>query len=319
MHGLLNPMAHPADRITSDSVRAYVETLQRLGNGTQTQMARLQELGEMARIFDPARDWRFISKIASRIRARHKPVQDKRATFVSAVELLQVGLDLMETASAAGTLRQQAVAYRDGLIVAFLTLIAIRRKNLAELGLEDTLIRAGDTWVVPFASDAMKNEDPLDRLWPEMLVPHLQAYLEIHRPFLAGLKGRWTREIGGALWVSTDGSPMTQMALYDRIRARTKAAFGHPVNPHAFRSAAATTWAIEDPETVRAASAHLGHRSTQTTDRFYKMSMTIEAGRVFAEMLDRAAKGEAAHNGEGNDPEDDEDLSASDQLKRQRR
>ena len=37
--------------------------------------------------------------------------------------------------------------------------------------------------------------------------------------------GRWTRPVEGALWVSTDGSPMTQMAIYDRIRAQTKQQF----------------------------------------------------------------------------------------------
>ena len=38
---------------------------------------------------------------------------------------------------------------------------------------------------------------------------------------------------------------MTEIALYDRIRARTKAAFGAAINPHLFRDAAATTMAVE--------------------------------------------------------------------------
>ena len=98
---------------------------------------------------------------------------------------------------------------------------------------------------------------------------------------------------------------MTQMALYDRVRAKTKAAFGHPVNPHAFRSAAATTWAIEDPATVRAASAHLGHRSTQTLEQSYKMSMTMDAGRVFAQTLERAAQDAEAEDGNRSDDKEE--------------
>jgi integrase len=288
--GLLDTAVHPADRITPDTVRLYIEALQAAGNGTQTQMGRLQELGEMAKIMDPGRDWSFIAKIASRIRARHKPVRDKRLTFVSSVELLELGLKLMDTAAGYGTRRQQAVAYRDGLLIAFLTLVPIRRKNLAELSIGETLIQAGDVWVISLPGGAMKNEDPLDRLWPEILLPYLQTYLDVHRPYLASLTGRWTGDIGGALWVSTDGSRMTQMALYERIRARTKDAFGHAVNPHAFRHAAPTTWAIEDPATVGAASAHLGHRSSQSMEA-YKLPRTIEAGRLFAKTLERAAKG----------------------------
>ena len=158
LQGLLDPLAHPADRITRDTVQDYVKSLQDLGNGTQTQMDRLQELGEMAKIIDPTRDWRFIAKISSRIRVRHKPVRDKRETFVSAVALLELGLDLMQTATQAGTQRQQAVAYRDGLLIAFLTLIPIRRKNLAELAIGQTLLQVGDAWAISFAGEAMKNE-----------------------------------------------------------------------------------------------------------------------------------------------------------------
>jgi hypothetical protein len=87
---------------------------------------------------------RFIAKISSRIRARHEPVRDKRETFVYAVALLELGLELMETAMQAGTQRQQAVAYRDGLLIAFLTLIPIRRKNLADFAIGRTLVQVGD-------------------------------------------------------------------------------------------------------------------------------------------------------------------------------
>lgn len=67
----------PADRITPERVRAYVSSLQALGNSTATILARLQELGEVAKVMGPAHDWRFINALASKIRARHRPVRDK--------------------------------------------------------------------------------------------------------------------------------------------------------------------------------------------------------------------------------------------------
>ena len=59
--------------------------------------------------------------------------------------------------------------------------------------------------------------------------------------------GRWTRPVGNALWVSSDGSPMGYFAIADTIARRTATAFGRPINPHLFRDCAATSIAIDDP------------------------------------------------------------------------
>jgi hypothetical protein len=72
----------PATRITAERVRAYVEHLTGLGNATQTNRCRLQELGDMARVLGPGRAWSFIARQASRIRARQKPARAKRARLV---------------------------------------------------------------------------------------------------------------------------------------------------------------------------------------------------------------------------------------------
>ena len=88
------------------------------------------------------------------------------------------------------------------------------------------------------------------------------------------------RSVGNAVWVSAHGSPMTEMAIYDRIRRHTGDAFGVPVNPHLFRYAAATTLAIVDPGHVRVAAPLLGHRTFATTERHYQQAKTLEAHRA---------------------------------------
>ena len=120
---------------------------------------------------------------------------------------------------------------------------------------------------------------------PEALRQPIEAYLAVHRPLLAARAGRWTRPLGGALWVSKDGSPMTQIALYDRIRARTKDYFGVAINPHLMRDAAATTLAIADPAHVRLAAPLLGHRTFATTERYYQQARGHEAHRAFIDVL----------------------------------
>ncbi len=285
--GQLDLESELAVRITSERVKAYCAHMVGLGNKPQTLLGRLQGLGEIARLAGPERDWTFINRIASRIRGRHKPARDKRAILAPSQNLLQLGLQLMDSASSASTPRRAATAYRDGLVITFLALMPLRRRNLAELALGETLVDVDGTWVLILPGEITKTHVPKEDLWPEMLVPYLNYYLTVHRPYLASLTGRWAKPIGNALWVSTDGSPMTQMAIYDRIRARTEEAFGFAINPHAFRHAAATTLAIEDPEHVRAASTILGHRSSATTQRYYQLAGSLEAGRQFATTLDR--------------------------------
>jgi len=126
--------------------------------------------------------------------------------------------------------------------------------------------------------------------WPDELLPPLNAYLSTHRPLLASLPGRWSKPTGNALWVSSDGSPMTEIAIYDRIRKHTKDAFGVAMNPHLFRDAAATTLAITDPEHVRVAAPLLGHRTFMTTERHYQQAKALEAHRTYVDALFRKDK-----------------------------
>jgi integrase/recombinase XerD len=273
----------PADRLTPDRVRAYVDSLIAIGNSTQTILNRLQELGEVAKVMDPNRRWSFINDLASRIRAHHRPTRDKSNLRLSD-ELVELGFELMrEAADLVGL--AAAIAYRDGLLIAILAVIPLRRRNLADLVLGLTLLREGLSWIVAFGEDDTKTHAAFEVRLPGVLLAPLEAYLSIYRPILAARSGRWTRPIDGNLWISRDSSPMTQMALYDRIRVRTKEYFGAAINPHLFRDAAATTLAIADPANVRVAAPLLGHRTFATTERHYRHARALEAHRSYIEVL----------------------------------
>ena len=276
-------MEAPAARITPEGVRGYVDGLTLLGNSSQTVLARLQELREVAKVMDPDGDWTFINRMASKVRARHRPVRDKTNLRLSN-ELVDLGFKLIGAAEALDGL-DAAIMYRDGLLIGLLALIPLRRRNLTDLVLERTLVREGSNWIVAFDEDGTKTHAAFEVGLPEVLHGPLETYLEKHRPFLMARSGRWTRPAGGALWISKDGSPMTQMAIYDRVRARTKEEFGVAVNPHLFRDAAATTMAVADPAHVRLAAPLLGHRTFTTTERYYRQARAQEAHRSFVEAL----------------------------------
>ena len=88
----------PATRITSEGVRGYVDAMKLLDNSSQTILARLQELGEVAKVMDPERDWSFINRMASKVRARHRPVRAKTNLRLSN-ELVDLGFKLIQSAN----------------------------------------------------------------------------------------------------------------------------------------------------------------------------------------------------------------------------
>jgi integrase/recombinase XerD len=283
--GQLTTANEPADRINPQSVREYVGELDGLDNKASTILARLEELTEMAKVLGPRRNWKFIARIVSKVRARSDPTSSKHSRLVGTDELLTLGLQLMEQASTEPTPLRAGIAFRDGLIIALLSLRTLRRRNLSELTLDRDLLRTGAGWTILLPPSATKTHVTLEYAWPAALEAALETYLAVHRPVLVARRGRWHEAPGNRLWVSSDGSPFTEMGIYDRITKLTRAAFGRSINPHLFRDAAATTVAIHDPVHVRVVAPLLGHRSFATTERHYIQARSLEAHREFANKI----------------------------------
>lgn len=281
----------PADRITRERTTVYVDELIRQGCASRTILARLQELGEVAVVFGPDRDWSFVKHAASRIRAHDRPARDKRSRLVQSDELLDLGLRLIEEAPSASTARKAAVIFRDGFLIAFLALRPLRRKNLATLTIGQHLRKGAGGWWISISADETKTGAAFEAPFPPLLEPVIEQYLARHRPHLVALTGRWAADPGHALWISSDGSPMTEMAIYDRVRQHTQERLGKALNPHLFRDCAATTVAIHDPGHVRTASTLLGHRSQQTMERHYQHAQTLQAHRHYTRTLSRVRRG----------------------------
>jgi len=290
--GDMEAIPSPADRITPDRVEAYVNRLTDLGNAPLTLLNRIQELHAAAMVMAPRHDWSFLKRLLRRLRGRRRTLKDKRGRMVSADELLGLGLRLMETADAAGTPRQQALAYRDGLLIALLALQPLRRTNLAGLMLGQTLVAQEGTWMIAVPSGQSKSGQPIELPWPADLLDGLRAYLAVHRPVLMACRGRCRAPVGEALWVSAHGSPLSDEQIYHLVMARTKAAFGTALNPHLARDIAATTLAVADPVHVRSAAALLGHTSLVTVERHYQQARGLDAQRRYYETMARLRDGQ---------------------------
>jgi integrase/recombinase XerD len=287
----------PGDRITRDRTIAYVDQLLVLRNKSSTILNRVQELGDMAKTLAPGRDWSFIAKIASKVRARPVAPNHKRARLETSDKLLGLGLSLMETAEGQSTARKRAVDYRDGLMIALLSLCPLRRGNFMGLTLGNSLRQIKDEWWIMISGDQAKCHAPLEYPWPKLLLAPLKHYIHVHRPILASRTHKGASKIKNQLWASETGSALTEMSFFCVVQMRTKAAFGRAINPHLFRDAAATSMAIYDPQHVRLAAPLLGHRSLSTTEKYYQQALSIEASRDFGATLMRLRNDELGHEG----------------------
>ena len=273
----------PAERISPQRVKSYVNHLTDIGNSTQTIMARLQDLGSMASLLVPERDWSFINRLASRIRARHKPAREKSRILMTD-ELAQLGYDLMHAAQGEGSI-PDAVQYRDGLMIALLAYVPIRRKNFTALEIGSSIVRRQGQWFIQLTPEQTKTHAWFETILPPALEPYLEHYIEFYRPMLVACTGRWQKPTGEALWISNHGSPMTQDGIYSRICRHTRERFDEHCSPHMFRDAAASTLATEAPEYVRLAAPLLGHRSFQTTEKYYRQAKAQEGHNRFTQAI----------------------------------
>lgn len=218
----------------------------------------------------PERDWSWLKALVWRLarNARPKPKHDR---IVFSDRLIRLGCRLMDGAAGLTNARQAALQYRDGLLIALLATRALRRRNITDLHLGRNLVRIGDGYHLLFGPHETKEHRSIDAPVPALLVPYVERYLAEVRPRFSGAD----RHDG--LWASCKAGPMHEEAVYECVRARTRRAFGRPINLHLFRDCAATTIATRDPANVRIAGPLLTHSDLRTTHKYY-----IQAGQLQA-------------------------------------
>ncbi len=278
--GLLDPKASPATRATRQLVAAYAKDLQ-ASYSPFTVQGRIQQVGDALRVMAPDQDLRWITRGAWRLRSQAVPLRDKRARLQSPMRLVTLGLRLMEVAQAQDVTLASALAFRDGLIIAFLAYRPLRAKNLTMICCYQHLVRRGEAWWIAFAGTEMKNKRPLEFPFPAALGPYLNRYLETYRPVLLTAGGRQAPAPISQLWVTRNATALGQQTIGYHIMRRTQAEFGIKLNPHGFRDCAATWIAIYDPEHVQIVAAILGHSSLETSERYYNLARGLEAGRRY--------------------------------------
>jgi integrase/recombinase XerD len=269
--------ADPTERLTIERVRAYVSHLAET-NSPQSVASQVDALYQTARVLMPHHDWTWLKLVKARLYAA-MPARGRSGPIITSVQLLDVGQQLMDESKptpGAPIRMADAIRYRDGLMIALLAFIPLRRKNLAALEIGRHLIREGDGWfiIVP-RTEIKKNSSSVEVAIPELLVPYLATYLEIIRPRML------LHPTCNALWVSPCGGALSYSAIWPIVTRHTVRRLGIRIAPHDGRDAGATTWAIAAPDQIGVARDLLGHSDLRTT-RHYNRARGIEASRAYA-------------------------------------
>jgi integrase/recombinase XerD len=227
--------------------------------------------------------------ITKRIAAQAKPKPEKHH-LVTSETLYALGTTLMEGAiTNANAAKNMSIAhaldYRDGLIIAFLAQIPLRRRTLTALRIGKHLVRCGDLWALDIPANDVKTKRPLEYSISPELSGRFDLYLSQFRCRIPGAGAH------DHLWASSRGRPMPDGSIFNTVRQRTREALGFPVNLHQFRRAAATFWSSRDPANVRGSKDLLGHTTFNTTEKYYIMAQSRVAGRVLARAIEGKRKG----------------------------
>jgi integrase len=262
----------PSGRAHRDAVYAYVACLQEQVQSC-TVLSYTLSLWQALRSFAPDEDWEWLYILISKLNLLGKPSRDKRARMQSPAIIANWAFGQLDKLNN-GWLKdtQEALTYRNTLMVALLVHCPIRLRNLTMIRIGRHLNNIEDRYQLDFEPSEVKTDRYLTLTLPTELTPYVDTWLEVWRPIL--LKD----PVIDAFWIGIKGAPMQNRGVYGCVIAATEAAFGTSINPHLFRDIAAS-WIVDmTPENVGIASSLLGHINPATTEDHYIQANQAIAG-----------------------------------------
>jgi len=289
----------PDDFVTQQAVSAYIADLKAIGSSSMTIYNRVQELYDAIRLMTPhlpKEHWAWLANAYKNLRAEARPSRNKIIRLKHADQLEELGLELMARAEAevlrnyrkksGSTELQRAQMYRDGLMCAVLSRRPFRIKNFYSLTIGTNFLIEGERVNFTFAASEMKGKRSMEVPFPKNLLPYLTRYIQHYRPILLTTSAKAPNLPTQALWISRDGTDLTQGPLHVAIRKRTKAAFGKPIPPHWFRDSVTTTLIRDEPASARIIGTILGHTTPDLANKHYNQSRMVETGRRNTALLE---------------------------------
>jgi hypothetical protein len=277
--GHLGPCAHPADRLSKDRVAAYGQHLM-AQVAPRTVASSLIGLKCTVQRMAPERDWRWLKDLTNRLDSWAPQSAALGSRILPAERVLQRVLEeLGPPLQGAFPSLQHAVRYRNIFMIGLLTAWPIRLRNFAALRSGEHVFRQGADWRLEIPGAQTKTKQPLRLVLPQQLRLYLEHYLNCIRPSLP------VPSDPAAFWSGTQGKPLAPNTIYQTIMRDTQELFGIAINPHSFRSIAATSLAEASAADALYARPLLGHRLPATTETHYIRARQIESSRKVTSAL----------------------------------
>jgi integrase len=233
----------------------------------------------MAKMLAPDRDWAWVRQHAALPTEAEAAATRKQPKHVNPTQLIAESLSQCDAASALPDPLLAAVRYRDGVLISLAFWCAIRRKNLADLTIGQSIIIMPDYIRIVFDT-TLKNHRVFDVLVPEFLCRYVREYILTYRPIL--LQGSAD---AGALWINLQGRPLSYAALYGLFMTRSGKLINERLNPHSARHSLASSVMLNDPRDIDLAADCLGHRNTGTVTRYYNQAGPGAASAAWQKLL----------------------------------
>lgn len=208
--------------------------------------------------------WRDVVRLPSRLMAQAKANRHERPIKAAVTAQLAIAIRLLIRAP-------------------------VRMQNLASIRIGINLIRPcglGTPYLLVFPDYDVKNDVPLEFELDERTTALIDEYIAEHRPQLM-------RGLNHDSLFPGDKKPCKESkTLSAQISGRVWKEVGLKITPHQFRHCAGYIILKADPGNYELVRRVLAHRSITTTRNSYIGLETLEANRVFGEMITRLERGE---------------------------
>jgi hypothetical protein len=175
-----------------------------------------------------------------------------------------------------------AVLAQIAVAVAILTVAPVRLGNLASIRLGENLTKPGgprSTFWLTFPNYDVKNRVPLQFKLDETVTAIIDEYVHDFRPAL--MRG------GNAAWLfpGVSGEHKEKISFSTQIVERVQKSTGLRITVHQFRHAAGALILKHRPGEYELVRRILGHKSVQTTMKFYLDLETTQASEIFTDIV----------------------------------
>ncbi len=176
--------------------------------------------------------------------------------------------------------RREAVRVELAVAIAIELVIPIRANNLAGLRLDRHIHRVGDKIYLSIPAEETKNLNAIEAELPSWFAGMLDLYLERYRPRLVAAASPW-------LFPGENGGRRRTGGFGAQLSALIAREAGVTMTPHQFRHLAAKLYLDRHPDGFETVRRLLGHKSIETTMRFYRELESVLATKRYGEFVEQ--------------------------------